>query len=108
MIYLDVRICLNVHGVIPPLQDSGDSDDEDLAEAYYEAKNKKTSGPEDAVDAFERVLTLELRDAKRTEWGFKALKQLLKLGAAKVCTECGRILTVYGSGRFLRVDGRER
>ncbi|KAH7711319.1 COP9 signalosome complex subunit 2 [Aphelenchoides avenae] len=62
---------------------SGDSEDEDLAEAYCEAKEKKPSGSEDAVDAFEFVLALEQRDAQLTEWGFKALKQLLKLGAAK-------------------------
>ncbi|KAH7694293.1 COP9 signalosome complex subunit 2, partial [Aphelenchoides avenae] len=63
--------------------DSCDSEDEDLAEAYCEAKEKKPLGPEDAVDAFEFVLALEQRDARLTEWGFKALKQLLKLGAAK-------------------------
>ncbi|KAH7680371.1 COP9 signalosome complex subunit 2, partial [Aphelenchoides avenae] len=67
--------------------ESGDSDDEDLTEAYCEAKEKKPSGTEDAVDAFEFVLTLEQRDAQRTKWGFKALKQLLKLSVEKGSTE---------------------
>lgn len=70
--------------MISPFQESGDSDDEDLTEAYCEAKEKKPSGTEDAVDAFEFVLTLEQRDAQRTKWGFKALKQLLKLSVEKV------------------------
>ncbi|KAH7711318.1 COP9 signalosome complex subunit 2 [Aphelenchoides avenae] len=67
--------------------DSCEPEDEDLAEAYCEAKEKKLSGPEDAVDAFEFVLTLEQRDAQLTEWAFKALKQLLKLGAEKGSAE---------------------
>ncbi|KAJ1929304.1 hypothetical protein IWQ60_001274 [Tieghemiomyces parasiticus] len=68
--------------------DYEDDDDQDataddpsiaLENAYYRAKGLKDEGRQPAIVEFEALLTAE---AEPTEWGFKALKQLIKLYTA--------------------------
>lgn len=56
--------------------DDEDSGDVDIENKYYNAKQLKQSDPEDAVTEFLGIPPLE--EAKG-EWGFKGLKQAIKL-----------------------------
>lgn len=57
--------------------DTGSEPDVDLENQYYSAKGLKSEGKMgDAIMAFERVLSLE---SEMGEWGFKALKQMVKI-----------------------------
>ena len=59
--------------------DSGESTDpEEIAieNEYFSSKALKEEDPKAALDGFQRVLEL---DTKKGEWGFKALKQMLKI-----------------------------
>jgi COP9 signalosome complex subunit 2 len=53
-----------------------DTGDADVENKYYNAKQLKTTDPEDAVDDFLSISTLE---KEKGEWGFKGLKQAIKL-----------------------------
>lgn len=57
--------------------DSGSEPDVDLENQYYTAKGLKSEGKiNEAIANFERVLNLE---QEMGEWGFKALKQMVKI-----------------------------
>ncbi|KAJ4298789.1 COP9/signalosome complex subunit Csn2 [Collariella sp. IMI 366227] len=53
-----------------------ESPDVDIENKYYNAKQTKTSDPAEAVDEF---LTIPAIESEKGEWGFKALKQAIKL-----------------------------
>ena len=48
----------------------------DLENQYYSSKALKESDPKAALDSFQRVLDLE---EEKGDWGFKALKQMIKI-----------------------------
>eukprot|EP00124_Ichthyophonus_hoferi_P002724 Ihof_evm8s198 gene=Ihof_evmTU8s198 len=56
--------------------DSGSEPDADLENQYYTSKGLKESQPDQALLGFEKVITLQ---QEKGEWGFKALKQIVKL-----------------------------
>ncbi|PIO59878.1 hypothetical protein TELCIR_18646 [Teladorsagia circumcincta] len=57
--------------------DSGSEPDVDLENQYYTAKGLKSEGKiNEAIANFEKVLNLE---QEMGEWGFKALKQMVKI-----------------------------
>ncbi|ENN70922.1 hypothetical protein D910_05592, partial [Dendroctonus ponderosae] len=58
-------------------EDSTSEPDVDLENQYYLAKGIKEDNAKGAIPAFEKVL--ELQGDVRGEWGFKALKQLVKI-----------------------------
>ncbi|XP_063712839.1 COP9 signalosome complex subunit 2-like isoform X2 [Symsagittifera roscoffensis] len=57
-------------------EDSTSEPDADLENQYYNAKTLKEANPREAIADFEKVLELE---TEKGEWGFKALKQMIKL-----------------------------
>lgn len=57
-------------------EDDDDSGDVDIENKYYNAKQTKASDPEEAVEEFLSIPALE---QEKGEWGFKALKQAIKL-----------------------------
>ncbi|KAF2838984.1 PCI-domain-containing protein [Patellaria atrata CBS 101060] len=56
--------------------DEEQSGDVDIENKYYNAKQMKADSPEDAVEEFLGVPTLE---TEKGDWGFKGLKQAIKL-----------------------------
>ena len=48
----------------------------DVENKYYNAKQMKTDNPEEAIDEFLGVPALE---PEKGDWGFKGLKQAIKL-----------------------------
>ena len=58
-------------------EDSNSEPDVDLENQYYNSKVLKEENPKAALDSFQRVLDLE--NAEKGEWGFKALKQMIKI-----------------------------
>lgn len=48
----------------------------DIENKYYNAKQMKSSEPEDAIDEFLSIPALE---PEKGDWGFKGLKQAIKL-----------------------------
>ncbi|XP_076265135.1 COP9 signalosome complex subunit 2-like [Rhynchophorus ferrugineus] len=58
-------------------EDSTSEPDVDLENQYYLAKTLKEDEPENAIAAFQKVL--DIQGDNKGEWGFKALKQLVKL-----------------------------
>lgn len=68
--------------------ESGGSTDDDKIEIenqYYSSKGLKEDDPQGALRGFQGVLDLEAKNQKKEEWGFKALKQMLKLLFKMVC-----------------------
>ena len=60
-------------------EDDGEDDesgDVDIENKYYNAKQLKVSDPDEAIEEFLGVPALE---AEKGEWGFKGLKQAIKL-----------------------------
>lgn len=57
-------------------EDSTSEPDVDLENQYYNSKALKET-PELALESYEKVLALENGD--KGEWGFRALKQIIKL-----------------------------
>jgi COP9 signalosome complex subunit 2 len=57
--------------------------DVNIENEYYQAKAAKEDNPQAAISGFERVLELEDR---KGEWGFKSLKQMMKILFRKVYT----------------------
>lgn len=53
-----------------------DSGDVDIENKYYNAKQLKVTEPDEAINAFLEVPSLE---ALKGDWGFKGLKQAIKL-----------------------------
>ena len=56
--------------------DDEDSGDVDIENKYYNAKQVKLADPEEAIDEFLGIPPLE---DEKGEWGFKGLKQAIKL-----------------------------
>ncbi|KAI9205116.1 PCI domain-containing protein [Polychytrium aggregatum] len=59
-------------------EDGDEEPDVDLENKYYNAKAKKDDEPEAALEEFRSVVDTEA-EMERGEWGFKALKQIIKL-----------------------------
>lgn len=57
----------------------------DLENQYYNSKGLKEEEPEAALASFNQVLELE---EEKGEWGFKALKQMMKLHFKLVGVAC--------------------
>jgi COP9 signalosome complex subunit 2 len=51
----------------------------DLENQYYNSKAQKEEDPKTALNSFQRVLDLENNGNEKGEWGFKALKQMIKI-----------------------------
>lgn len=58
-------------------EDSNSEPDVDLENQYYNSKALKEEMPGAALHSFQKVLELEGGD--KGEWGFKALKQMIKI-----------------------------
>ena len=58
-------------------EDSNSEPDVDLENQYYNSKAQKEDDPIGALSAFKKVL--ELEGGEKGEWGFKALKQMIKI-----------------------------
>ncbi|ELT93811.1 hypothetical protein CAPTEDRAFT_151084 [Capitella teleta] len=58
-------------------EDSNSEPDVDLENQYYNSKALKDDDPRAALESFQKVLDLEGKD--KGEWGFKALKQMIKI-----------------------------
>lgn len=58
-------------------EDSNSEPDVDLENQYYNSKALKEDEPNAALASFQRVLDLE--SGEKGEWGFKALKQMIKI-----------------------------
>jgi len=58
-------------------EDSNSEPDVDLENQYYNSKSLKEHNPQGALESFQRVLDLE--NGEKGEWGFKALKQMIKI-----------------------------
>ncbi|XP_050304163.1 COP9 signalosome complex subunit 2-like [Anthonomus grandis grandis] len=58
-------------------EDSTSEPDVDLENQYYLAKTMKEENPRSAIPAFQKVL--DIQGENKGEWGFKALKQLVKI-----------------------------
>lgn len=58
-------------------EDSNSEPDVDLENQYYNSKALKEDDPKGALLSFQKVLDLE--SGERGEWGFKALKQMIKI-----------------------------
>ncbi|XP_052239697.1 COP9 signalosome complex subunit 2 isoform X2 [Dreissena polymorpha] len=58
-------------------EESNSEPDVDLENQYYNSKALKDDDPKAALDNFQKVLELEGKD--KGEWGFKALKQMIKI-----------------------------
>lgn len=56
--------------------DDEDNGDVDIENKYYNAKQLKTTDPQDAIPEFLGIPPLE---EDKGEWGFKGLKQAIKL-----------------------------
>lgn len=56
--------------------DDDDNGDVDIENKYYNAKQLKTTDPEDAIAEFLGIPPIE---EEKGEWGFKGLKQAIKL-----------------------------
>ncbi|KAF7269568.1 hypothetical protein GWI33_017457 [Rhynchophorus ferrugineus] len=58
-------------------EDSNSEPDVDLENQYYNSKALKEEEPRSALSSFQKVLDLE--GGEKGEWGFKALKQMIKI-----------------------------
>ncbi|XP_015788280.1 COP9 signalosome complex subunit 2 isoform X1 [Tetranychus urticae] len=58
-------------------EDSNSEPDVDLENQYYNSKALKEDDPKAALQSFQKVLDLESNE--KNEWGFKALKQMIKI-----------------------------
>jgi COP9 signalosome complex subunit 2 len=58
-------------------EDSNSEPDVDLENQYYNSKSLKEDDPKAALASFQKVLDLEGNE--KGEWGFKALKQMIKI-----------------------------
>nr|CAG4643137.1 EOG090X04DO [Ilyocryptus agilis] len=60
-------------------EDSNSEPDVDLENQYYNSKALKEDEPKAALLSFQKVLDLEMQGGEKGEWGFKALKQMIKI-----------------------------
>jgi COP9 signalosome complex subunit 2 len=56
-----------------------------LENQYYNSKALKEDDPKGALTSFQKVLDLEAQGGEKGEWGFKALKQMIKILFTLVC-----------------------
>lgn len=56
--------------------ESASEPDVDLENQYYNSKAQKEDNPRSALESFKKVLELE---QDKGEWGFRALKQMIKI-----------------------------
>lgn len=59
--------------------DENSEPDVNLENQYYNAKSRKDDNPEAAIAEFKRVLELEDEGGIKGDWGFRALKQIIKI-----------------------------
>ncbi|VDO04886.1 unnamed protein product [Rodentolepis nana] len=59
--------------------DENSEPDVNLENQYYNAKSRKDDNPDAAIDEFKKVLELEAESGTKGDWGFRALKQMIKL-----------------------------
>lgn len=88
--------------------DAEEGGDVDVENKYYNAKQMKTEAPEEAIEEFLGVPALE---EEKGDWGFKGLKQAIKLeftlgryekvSVRTKSTIAGQALTLYAGGRAL-------
>ena len=71
-------------------EDSNSEPDVDLENQYYNSKAQKEDDPVGALSAFKKVL--ELEGGEKGEWGFKALKQMIKINFKLVSGSCDQLL----------------
>lgn len=57
----------------------------DLENQYYNSKALKEDDPINSLISFQKVLDLE--NGVKGDWGFKALKQMIKINFRLVCVE---------------------
>lgn len=80
-------------------EDSNSEPDVDLENQYYNSKALKEDDPKAALQSFQKVLDLE--GGEKGEWGFKALKQMIKINF-KLVREHNRIsIFDYASGTMV-------
>ena len=77
-------------------EDSNSEPDVDLENQYYNSKALKEDDPRAALTSFQRVLDLEAGD--KGEWGFKALKQMIKINFRLVGIKFFNILKIILKG----------
>ena len=63
-------------------EDSNSEPDVDLENQYYNSKALRAEDPVAALQSFQKVLELESSD--KGEWGFRALKQMIKINFSLV------------------------
>lgn len=66
-----------IHNLQEYSEDSNSEPDVDLENQYYNSKALKEEEPRAALSSFQKVLDLE--GGEKGEWGFKALKQMIKI-----------------------------
>lgn len=71
--------------------DSNSEPDVDLVNQYYTSKTLKEDDPRAALQSFEKVLELEA--GNKGEWGFKALKQMVKINFR--LQQCDKMMVHY-------------
>ncbi|EUB61046.1 COP9 signalosome complex subunit 2 [Echinococcus granulosus] len=59
--------------------DDNSEPDVDLENQYYNAKSRKDDNPDAAIEEFKKVLAIEAEGGAKGDWGFRALKQMIKL-----------------------------
>lgn len=65
----------------------------DLENQYYNSKSLKEKDPNSSLLSFQKVLDLEA--GEKGEWGFKALKQMIKINFRLVSFILYLLLSVY-------------
>lgn len=86
------RVTDDIHSYDFEYEDDDDAEeggDVDVENKYYNAKQMKTEAPEEAIEEFLGVPALE---EEKGDWGFKGLKQAIKLE--------------FRLGRYDKVSGR--
>lgn len=73
-------------------EDSNSEPDVDLENQYYNSKALRADDPRGALTSFQKVLELEGQD--KGEWGFRALKQMIKINFVLVRC-CSELLMYY-------------
>ena len=78
MLDLFVRLTYSIKLIFLHFSDDEEEDEEDstLENQYYNSKATKEESLKEALDGFAKVITLQ---SEKGEWGFKALKQMLKI-----------------------------
>jgi COP9 signalosome complex subunit 2 len=84
-IFLIVSFCTNLYQEYS--EDSNSEPDVDLENQYYNSKALKEDTPKEALMSFQKVLDLETTNNDKGEWGFKALKQMIKINFKLVSDE---------------------